>query len=208
MSISVTSRGFLSRVESVQLVISGTNLVDLTTIEVGWNLPVSLTGFGAQPTSWTITNLATNEQATVTAVSQTDIDLVTLTVAGLSNNSTYQLTAFQDVVETTTPDLTPNQPTGIDFSTPSVALMVEGYRLVDATNIIVTFTRPVRPETATPPQNYVFSPALDVNFVERVTDVSYLLHTGRMQPNQTYDVTVNGVLDYDGVEITYTPPPF
>lgn len=77
-------------------------------------------------------------------------------------------------------------------------LLITDYRLVDAADVIVTFSRAVHPQTATVPANYVFSPALVVEVVERISDTQYLLRTERQRPSTIYTVTVSNVQALDG----------
>jgi hypothetical protein len=166
------------------------------TIILTWDRPISLTPFGSLPSSYAIVPPILGGAVLVNLVTLLDSTHLQLTTSDQENGASYQLNVSQGVALSSTN--IPNFATSLFFTGNNVALTVVGHRLIDSTDLIVTYSRTVQPATATVTSNYTFVPGLIVKTVERVTDVQYLLRTATMQPNQTYGLTVTNVLALDG----------
>jgi hypothetical protein len=156
---------------------------------------VTLTVAGTNPSNWVVTGPGGAVVLTVSVLGS----VVTLSTTAQNNGGSYYLVVAQGLVQNSFPY--ENPAANMAFTGVNSPLTVTGCRIIDATDVVVIFSRTVIPSTATVPANYVFSPPLLVDVVERISDTQYLLRTGRQQPNQTYSVTVSNVQALDGTVI-------
>jgi hypothetical protein len=164
-----------------------------------WSVPVTVLAFGLMPTSYTIIPPPLGGAVSVVSVALTDSTHLELTTTDQQSGANYQLNVPQGVVQTTS--FIANAATSVFFTGNNVPLSIADYRLIDSTDIIVIYSRPVQPSTATVLPNYVFVPPLTVNRVLRITDAQYLVKTSTMQPSTSYTLTVSDVLALDGSSI-------
>ncbi len=194
--ISQATRGFLEAGGSPPPAIISTDAPDPNTVVLTWSQSVSLTPFGGTNAARTIVPPPGGTPVDVTAVVLLDPTHVQLTTTDQESGASYELDVPQSVVVNGA--AVANAATAVFFTGNNVALTVAGYRLVDSTDLIVTFSRAVQTATATIPGNYVFVPPLAVNQAVRVTDKQYLLKTAVMVPSTIYTVTVSNVKALDG----------
>lgn len=194
--LSQGTRGFLESGGVPAPAVVAVTVPNPNTLVIQWNQPVSITAFGTLTTSYVIVPPPLSGAVTVTVVALLDPTHLQLTTTDQQNGASYQLDIAQGVVQNS--GAVVNFATSVFFTGDNVSLTVSGFRLVDSTDLIVTFSRAVQVTTATIPGNYVFSPPLVVGLVERVTDTQYLVKTAKMQPNTIYGVTVSNVRALDG----------
>jgi len=196
-SISQATRGWLESGGAPAPNIIGTAVTAVNTVVLEWSQSVVLTSGGALTTSYSIVPPTGHGAVTIVSVSMLDTTHLQLITTDQENGASYQLNVSQAVVQNASSG-TVNFATSVFFTGNNEPLTVAGHRLIDATNIIIMFSRAVQQATATVPGNYVFTPTLTVDYIERVTAAQYLLHTGRMQPGTIYTVTVSNVAALDG----------
>ena len=165
-------------------------------IVLGWDQPITLTSFGSLSIAYVIVPPLLGGPVNVTSVQLLDPTHLQLTTTDQESGAVYQLNVAKGAVENT------GSVANIAFSAPftgnNAALTITSHHLVDSTDFLITYSRPVQAATATVPSNYVFAPTLVVDLVERVTDTQYLVKTSQMQPNTIYGVTVSNVRALDG----------
>lgn len=196
MGLAQATRGYLESGGMPSPSISLTTTPNPNTIILTWNQIVSLTTFGSLATSYVIVPPVGHSPITVIGVLLLDPTHLQLTTTDQENGESYQLNVSQGVVENGGSKV--NFATAVFFTGNNVPLTVSSYNLINSTNLTITYSRVVDFSTAIIPGNYVFVPSLVVNSVERVTDNIYRIHTVRMQPNTTYDLTISGVRALDG----------
>lgn len=197
--LSQGTRGFLESGGVPAPAVASIAVTGPNTLVLEWNQPITLTAFGLIPGSYVIIPPPLSGAVSVTLVTLLDSTHVQLDTTDQANGAAYQLNIPQDVVANTGSVI--NFATSVFFTGNNAPLTIASHRLVDATDLIITYSRAVQVATATIPSHYVFVPTLAVEQVVRVTDVQYLVKTGRMQPGTIYTVTVSNVLALDGSSI-------
>lgn len=171
------------------------------TIVVEWNQPVTLLLFGSIPSYYVVVSPSSTGTipVTVTSVSVLDSTHLLLTTTNQDNGAVYQLNIPEGVVKIAGEVV--NVYSSVSFTGNNAPLTVVSYHLVDATDFLVTYSRPVQPSTALILSNYVFSPALQILSISAITSTQYLIRTVRMSPNTTYTLTISNVLALDGASV-------
>jgi hypothetical protein len=83
--------------------------------------------------------------------------------------------------------------------TPVAIMMI---RAPDAYYFDVYYTKTVVVSEAENEANYSVVPPLEVILVERLSDTSYRVHTSRQTESVAYTVTITGIHDLDGLDLT------
>lgn len=150
------------------------------------------------PSLWTVTE-TTGVHVTVTAVSIV-ARTVTLSTSAQTLGASYSLNVPKGAVSVAGTGSV-NVASAQVFTGANVALTIVGSRYVDASDVVVAFSRAVDPVSAATPGNYVFTPLVTVLRVDRISDTEYIVRTSTMQSNTPYSVTVSGVHAADGTLI-------
>lgn len=179
--------------------IIATSVPSQNVVVLQWSQPITLTVFGASLAAWTITPPPGDGPVTVTQVQLIDPTHVQLTTTDQADGASYQLNVAQGAVQNA--NNVPNFATATFFTGQNAPLTISSHKLVDGTDLIITFSRAVQQSTASVPGNYVFSPALQVQRADRITDSQYVVRTSPMKPNTLYTVTVSNVRALDGSPI-------